>query len=160
MRKCISPILICWVFLLAIPATASTAEDRNVSEIKAMITTYSGLLQRGDVEGILALYSADPVFMPEYAPAAVGRDAVRKAYEWVFATLKLNGEFHFDEIEIHGDFAWARTHSTGKFTVITTGVESDVANNEFFLFKRERGKWKVHRYLFNANAPLSSQVPK
>jgi hypothetical protein len=29
-----------------------------------------------------------------------------------------------------------------------------VANSEFFLFKRENGVWKIHRYIFTASAPL------
>jgi len=39
---------------------------------------YQGLLTNKNVDAILELYSADPVFMPEYAPPAVGREAVRK----------------------------------------------------------------------------------
>ena len=45
------------------------------------------------------------------------------------------------------------TNSTGRFTVIATGVEGDVANSEFFLFKREHGAWKIHRYIFTSSAP-------
>jgi ketosteroid isomerase-like protein len=78
---------------------------------------------------------------------------VRKAYEWVFATLKLNGRFIVHEAEVIGDTAWVRTNSTGRFTIIATGVEADVANSEFFLFKRENGAWKIHRYIFTASAP-------
>jgi len=43
--------------------------------------------------------------------------AERKAYEWVFATLKLNGHFMVHEAEVIGDTAWVRTNSTGRFTV-------------------------------------------
>jgi len=121
-----------------------------------VIDTYSEGLTNKNVDGILELYSSDPVFMPEYAPPAVGREAVRKAYEWVFATLKLNGHFIVHEAEVIGDRAWVRTNSTGRFTVIATGVEADVANSEFFLFKRENGGWKIHRYIFTASAPLPS----
>jgi ketosteroid isomerase-like protein len=77
--------------------------------------------------------------MSEYAPPAAGREAVRKAYEWVFATLKLNGHFIVHEAEVLGDTALVRTNSTGRFTIIATGVQADVANSEFFLFKRAKG---------------------
>ena len=123
------------------------------SQFEKLINAYGEGLTSQDVERILELYSSDPVFMPEYAPPAVGRAAVRKAYEWVFATLKLNGRFAVHEAEIMGDRAWARTTSTGRLPVIATGVEADVANGEFFLFKRENGVWKIHRYIFTASAP-------
>jgi hypothetical protein len=57
------------------------------------------------------------------------------------------------EAEVIGDTAWVRTNSTGRFTVIATGVEGDVANSEFFLFKREHGAWKIHRYIFTSSSP-------
>jgi ketosteroid isomerase-like protein len=123
-------------------------------QFEKLINTYNEGLTNKGVDRILELYSSDPVFMPEYAPPAVGREAVRKAYEWVFATLRLNGHFIVHEAEVIGDRAWVRTNSTGRFTVLATGVEADVANSEFFLFKRENRAWKIHRYIFTASAPL------
>jgi ketosteroid isomerase-like protein len=134
---------------------ASSAErpENTKGQFEKLLNAYQDRLANKNVGGILELYSADPVFMPEYAPPAVGREAVRKAYEWVFATLKLNGHFIVHEAEVIGDTAWVRTNSTGRFTVIATGVEGDVANSELFLFKRENGAWKIHRYIFTASAP-------
>jgi ketosteroid isomerase-like protein len=134
-------------------ATTATTSDSTRAEFAKLIDAYNERLTNKDVAGILKLYSSDPVFMPEYAPPAVGREAVRNAYEWVFATLKLNARFNVHEAEIVGDRAWVRTTSTGRFTVIATGVEADVANSEFFLFKREAGAWKIHRYIFTTSAP-------
>jgi ketosteroid isomerase-like protein len=134
---------------------ASSAEQSESTkrQFEKLLNTYRVGLTSANVDGVLELYSSDPVFMPEYAPPAVGRDAVRKAYEWVFATLKLNGQFIVHEAEVIGDTAWVRTNSTGRFTVIATGLEADVANSELFLFKRENGVWKIHRYIFTASAP-------
>lgn len=106
----------------------------------------------GNIDGILELYSAQPVFMPEYAPPAVCREAVRKSYEWVFATVKLNGRFIVHEAEAVGDTAWVRSNSTGGFAVLANGMEGDVAK-ELFVFKRENGAWKIHRCIFTAPAP-------
>ena len=79
-------------FLLAAIAPLPTvaAEDAKTA-IENLLNTYQERLSNNDLDGILDLYSANPVFIPEYAPPAVGRDSVRKAYEWVFATLKLRG---------------------------------------------------------------------
>lgn len=133
-------------------AAPPSKEEREA--IEALVRTYEQALTDGNVTTILRLYSSDPVFMPEYAAPAVGRDAVRKAYTWVFETLKLNGVFHIHEIDVNGYQAWARTSSTGRFTIRATGVEAEVGNNEFFLFRLEAGEWRIHRYLFNANKPL------
>ena len=141
-------------FLLAttgfLPAVA--AEDARTA-IENVLSRYQERLANNDVDGILDLYSANPVFIPEYAPPAVGRDAVRKAYEWVFATLKLRGQFAFHDVEVAGNTAWVRTTSTGHFRVLATGAEGDVANSELFVLKLEAGAWKVHRYIFTSSAP-------
>jgi len=146
------------VFLLSIFSLTAFAADSGAgsndrAQFEKLLNAYQERLTAKNVDGILELYSSDPVFMPEYAPPAVGREAVRKAYEWVFATLNLNGHFIVHEAEVIGDTAWVRTNSTGRFTVIATGAGGDVANSELFLFKREHGAWTIHRYIFTSAAP-------
>ena len=140
-------------FLVAAVAPLPTvaAEDAKTA-IEKVLNTYQERLSSNDIDGILDLYSANPVFIPEYAPPAVGRESVRKAYEWVFATLKLRGQFSFHDVEVIGNTAWVRTTSTGHFRVVANGAEGDVANSELFVLKLEGGAWKVHRYIFTSSA--------
>lgn len=135
------------------PLQAAPAGSSDRAAIELVIRHYERALTNAQVDAVMQLYSRDPVFMPEFAPAAVGRKAVEEAYVWLFDTLKLNGLFHIHEVDVTGDLAWARTTSTGRFTVRATGVEAEVGNNEFFVFRREQGSWKIHRYMFNANKP-------
>ena len=121
--------------------------------IKDLIKTYEVALNANDLEKILALYGSEPVFMPQHAPALVGRDAVRAGYQQVFETLKLNIRFEVHEIEEAGAWAWARTSSAGRTRILAAGVEVTEGNNELFIFRREGGEWRIHRYLFATNQP-------
>lgn len=121
--------------------------------IEAVLRSYETALNSNATDAILALYGSDPVFMPQHAPALVGRDAVRAGYEAVFATIKLDIRFEIHEIEEAGDWAWARTSSAGRTRILAAGVEVDEGNNELFVFRRENGEWKIHRYLFATNQP-------
>jgi uncharacterized protein (TIGR02246 family) len=121
--------------------------------IKELIKAYEIALNANDLEKILALYGSEPVFMPQHAPALVGRDAVRAGYKQVFETLKLNIRFEVHEIEEAGDWAWARTSSAGRTRILAAGVEVTEGNNELFIFRREGGEWRIHRYLFATNQP-------
>jgi uncharacterized protein (TIGR02246 family) len=121
--------------------------------IKQLIKSYETALNANDLEAILALYGSEPVFMPQHAPALVGRDAVRAGYRQVFDTLKLNIAFEIYEIEETGDWAWARTRSAGRTRILAAGVEVAEGNNELFIFRREGGEWRIHRYLFATNQP-------
>lgn len=116
--------------------------------IENLIKRYETALNANDIDTILNLYGTDPVFMPQHAPAFAGRDAVRAAYSHVFATIKLNIGFTTYEIETHGDTAWARTSSAGKTRILAADVVVEEGNNELFVFKRENGEWKIHRYIF------------
>ena len=121
--------------------------------IESLIKTYETALNTNDIDTILGLYGTEPVFMSQHAPALVGRDAVRAGYKQVFETIKLNVRFEIHEIQEAGDWAWARTSSTGRTHILVTDIELQEGNNEMFIFRKEAGKWKIHRYLFSTNQP-------
>lgn len=121
--------------------------------LKDLLKTYESALNNNDIDTILGLYGSEPIFMPQHAPALVGRDAVRAGYEQVFASIKLNIRFDVHEIEETGDWAWARTSSAGRTRILAADVEVTEGNNELFVFRREGGAWRIHRYLFSTNQP-------
>jgi ketosteroid isomerase-like protein len=71
-----------------------------------------------------------------------------KAYE-----KALNIAFEIHELEVLGDTAWARTSSAGRTRILSAGIEVAEGNNELFIFKREDGEWRIHRYLFSTTQP-------
>jgi uncharacterized protein (TIGR02246 family) len=121
--------------------------------IQTVLQRYETALNHNDIDTILDLYGRDPVFMPQHARALVGRAAVRAGYEQVFASIKLAIRFDVHEVEEAGDWAWARTSSAGRTTLLSAGIEVNEGNNELFVFRRESGEWKIHRYLFSTNQP-------
>ncbi len=126
---------------------------RDAVNIEMLLKTYETALNANDIEGILALYGSDPVFMPPNAPALVGREAVRAGYRQVFDTIKLNVAFEIHETGEAGDWAWARTSSAGRTKILAAGIEVSEGNNELFVLRREGGSWRIHRYLFATSQP-------
>ena len=121
--------------------------------IQSVLRSYEAALNTNAIDTILDLYGSEPVFMPQHAPALVGRDAVRAGYEQVFATIKLDVRFEIHEVEETGDSAWARTSSAGRTKILAAGAQVAEGNNELFIFRRENGAWKIHRYLFATTQP-------
>jgi len=121
--------------------------------IQTVLQSYETALNGNDTDAILQLYSREPIFMPQNAPALIGAGAVRAGYEQVFASIRLNVRFTVHEIEEHGDWAWVRTSSAGRTRILANDAEIAEGNNELFVFKRENGAWKIHRYLFATNQP-------
>jgi uncharacterized protein (TIGR02246 family) len=122
-------------------------------DIVNVIKAYETALNASDTGAALALYGEDPIFMPQYSAALSGRDAVKAGYNHVFNTLKLNVIFTVHEVVEMGDLAYVRTTSAGSTEVLAKKATVKEGNNELFIFRKEHGNWKIHRYLFASTNP-------
>ena len=138
-------------------AAEHTNQKRNPKmmnqEITNLLEAYEKALNTSDTQAALALYGSDPVFMPQFSAALSGRDAVRAAYDKVFQTITLNVVFTIHEIVELGDLAYGRTSSAGQTKIHATNKLLKEGNNELFIFRKEQGQWKIHRYLFASTNP-------
>jgi uncharacterized protein (TIGR02246 family) len=150
------------VALVAVAAAASTltgahaaAPSPDRAAIEATMMKYQDALNASSTDQALALYTDDGVFMPPYSQSAVGKDAVRQAYEKVFRTITLSVKFHIAEIvQVAPAWAVVRTNSAGTQTVHATGAKTAEANQELFvLHKGADGKWRIARYAFSTTNP-------
>lgn len=136
-------------------AASAPPDAQAIAAIRDVVQRYETALNANAIDDILGLYGSEPVFMPQHAPALVGRDAVRAGYRQVFEALKLNIRFEIHEVRQEGEWAWARTSSAGRTRILATGAEVADGNSELFVFRNESGAWKIHRYLFSTNRPRS-----
>ena len=144
-------LLVSLIFVVG--SSISMARTPSAEAIKQVIDRYEQYLNAGDTQSIMTLYSNRPIFMPQHSPAQVGHAAVKRAYDRVFATIDLDIKFTVYEIEINKNTAWARTSSTGTTRLLANGVKTNEGNNELFIFKKDNGDWKIHRYLFSTSTP-------
>jgi ketosteroid isomerase-like protein len=129
-----------------------TANEQSVVDV---LSAYSQALNASDTNAVMPLYARDGVFMPPYSPSAVGWAEVRKAYDAVFAAIKLTVKFHVAEIvEMSPEWVFARTNSEGTTLNHATGATSKEANQELFIFHKEKGgNFKIARYSFSTTNP-------
>lgn len=119
------------------------------SAIEKLLFSYRDALNTSDVNKVLTLYTNDGVFMPSNAPSAVGQEQIKASYEFVFKTIQLKIEFFIDEIQVSGDFAFARTTSKGTTLIHANGQTVPEENRELFVLQKVEGQWKIARYMFN-----------
>ena len=131
-----------------------TLNEQAVAEVLA---AYGAALNASDTDAVMPLYVEDCVFMPPYSASAVGTGAVRKAYDAVFKAIKLSVKFNVAEIvEMSPEWVFARTNSAGTTLDHATGATSAEANQELFIFRKDRGgKFKIARYSFSTTNPQS-----
>ncbi len=124
-------------------------ENREKQEIKNLLFTYRDALNDSDVSKVLSLYTEDGIFMPSGAPTSIGTEQIKGAYEFVFSNIELSIEFYIDEITVNGEYAFARTTSKGSTLIHATGETVPEENRELFVLQKEKGSWKIDRYMFN-----------
>jgi hypothetical protein len=67
--------------------------NQNEKAIAALLANYQEALNQSDTNSVMKLYASDGVFMLQHSPSSVGADAIRKAYDAVFNTIKLDVDF-------------------------------------------------------------------
>jgi uncharacterized protein (TIGR02246 family) len=132
----------------------SVAAD-DESAIRSVMASYNEALNSGSTDAAMVLYAEDGVFMPPYSQSAVGREAVRKAYDAVFAELKFNVKFTVAELLVMApNWGFVRTNSAGVTGHASTGKTTAEANQELFIFRKgEDGQWRIARYSFSPTNP-------
>ena len=86
--------------------------------------------------------------MPPYSQSAVGKEAVRKAYDAVFAELKFDVKFTIAELVVMApNWAYVRTNSAGTTGHASTGKTTAEANQELFIFRKGEDGAMAHRPL-------------
>ncbi len=131
----------------------TTSGSGDPGQLVALMERYVTALRSNNVEALVSLYASNGVFMREDMPAVVGHDALRAAYQKVFATLKVDLGFDIQETVVGGDMAWMRSTSKGRIKTLATGAEADESFNQLIVFGREAGTWKIRCYLYASNKP-------
>jgi uncharacterized protein (TIGR02246 family) len=137
-------------------SATKTADD---SAIRKTLSSYEAALNASDTAAVIPLYTEDGVFMAPYSHSAIGKAAVRQAYDAVFKAITLHVKFNVAEIvEMSPEWAFARTNSAGTNTINATGATSAEANQELFIFRKSSdGAWKIARYSFSTTNPAPKQ---
>jgi uncharacterized protein (TIGR02246 family) len=128
---------------------------KEAAAIKGVLAAYNTSLNDGKTSAVLPLYTDNGIFMPPYSQSAVGKGAVRAAYDAVFEELKFQVKFTIVELVVMAPtWAYVRTNSAGTTDHHSTGRTSAEANQELFIFQKgDDGKWRIARYSFSPTNP-------
>jgi uncharacterized protein (TIGR02246 family) len=155
MKKLLFLLMVGLLSLVPLGLAGQEKSAQTDDAVRAVLDRYQNALNASDTNAVMKLYAEDGIFMPQHSPSAVGAAEVRKAYDAVFKTIKLQVKFKVAEVVVMSpDWAFARTNSAGTCTVLASGAKSAEANQELFIFKKGTdGAWKIARYCFCTTNP-------
>ena len=133
--------------------SANTSVDE--AAIRSVMSSYEAALNASSTEAAMPLYTQDGVFMAPNNQSAIGKAALRQAYDAVFKAITLKVKFAIAELVVMApEWAFVRTNSAGTQKINATGATSAEANQELFIFKKgDDGKWRIARYSFSTTNP-------
>jgi uncharacterized protein (TIGR02246 family) len=123
--------------------------------IRSVMAAYEAALNASDTQAVMPLYAEDGVFMAPNNQSAIGKAAVRQAYDAVFKAITLKVKFTIAEVVVMApQWAFVRTNSAGTQKINATGAIGAEGNQELFVFtKGDDGKWRIARYSFSTTNP-------
>jgi uncharacterized protein (TIGR02246 family) len=123
--------------------------------IRNVLSSYEAALNASSTDRVMLLYADDGAFMAPNNQSAVGRAALREAYDAVFKAITLKVKFAIAEMVVMSpQWAFVRTNSAGTQKINATGAISPEANQELFIFRRcDDGQWRIARYSFSTTNP-------
>jgi uncharacterized protein (TIGR02246 family) len=115
---------------------------------------YSASLNAGDLDRWLALWTEDGVQMPPDEPAVVGKERIRARNRAVLDRFTFDIGITNEEVRTAGDLAFARGTYKATLTPKQGGGRIPIDGKYLTILVRQPdGSWKIHRDIFNSNAP-------
>jgi len=137
-------------------ASMGPRDGRDEAAIRRVVERRSLLSQRGDSVAMARLFTEDAVVM---ATNLVGTREIKR-WEQAFAEQnELNAEYVVDEVQVNGDWAYARIRISGTLTKRPGGSPERISGQELALFQRQAdGSWRIARLMANSNVTATLEM--
>ena len=144
--------LLAFVTVLTGCATAPT--EGNVRQaIEANNSKWAAALSRGEAATIAALYTPTAQLLPANGNIVSGQEAIQKYWQDAITSGYRSVTFTTVEVEACGDTAY----EVGKYAVPGEGGKVLGTGDFVVIWKRENGRWRLHRDIWTTNAPAPGQ---
>jgi len=155
--RALTPFLVILAAACAVTActNAPSASDIAAEEtsLKATTTTWLNAYNAGDADTIASLYTEDAILMPQHAPVANGKAAIREFIAKDSAAAKTAGVKLVpgnSTAGVTGDTGW----ESGAYTVADGSGKTVESGSYLSVSKKVNGKWLFYRDTYNSDQPL------
>ena len=163
-RLMIIPLVILLCFIFSCQQGEGVAEepvvdvDADVESIKALFANNSSVINSGDLEGWIDQFTEDAIFMPPNSVILQGKEAGREFARPWYEQFNMEFDISVDEIEVHGNWAFARWSYSARYTPKVGGETIPENGKEIWILKRQTdGSWKCSHFIYNTDNPPSPE---
>ena len=123
--------------------------NQERSAVEKLIFSFGDAFNAADIAKTVASFTPAGINMPNNGPLAQGTEQLTKAFGSLWSMAHIHIQYRVDEINITGEYAYARTNSTVKTVVKASGENILLENKELFVLRNDHGEWKISHYVFN-----------
>lgn len=120
------------------------------AEIQALENAWATASNAKDAVTILAYYADDAISMPDDKPMIVGKSAIQKDIEEMFAKNKEGSVVKYETLDVYGNENTVT--ETGKGTTTNATGEVTYTGKYMVIWEKRNGKWLVIREIYNDDA--------
>ncbi len=117
-------------------------KTNDIAAIDAMYAEALRSFESADLDAVLGHWEDDGVYLWPAVPAAIGKPAIRAAYEGFFKAWTAKEIYQPHEIEVSGNLGYRRFFTDLTLTPRAGGVATRMKLNGIHVYKRTRGHWR------------------
>ena len=137
------------------PAAEAAQQAEDVAAIKNLDSKWNTAVNAGDAAALANLHTDDAIRMPPNQPAVVGKEAIQSSFQTIFEQFTGKLTLSPEEVEVVGDWAFARGTYAGTRTPKAGGEPTEDNGKYLAIFLRQPdGSWKHYRGIWNSDKPL------
>lgn len=126
--------------------------EADVAAIQALIADVAHANNAGDITGWVELFTDDGIYLPDGRPAVTNAEGLEGFAVSHFSRYRPNIEITAEEVQVLGDWAFARTRVTGTLTPRGNGNPIRLDGKELAILRRGLdGGWKIARLIGNSS---------
>lgn len=131
--------------------TLSAAAQSNIrAAIEDVGKEFSAHVKKGDAAAIAGMYSSTAKVLPPNGELTEGRANIQRLWQGAFDSGMRDLSFEVLEVEKKGD----SVYEVGKYSVKDAAGKEVDRGKYIVIYKREGGKWKLHRDIWNSSMPM------
>jgi uncharacterized protein (TIGR02246 family) len=125
-----------------------SAKDRN--EIKRIFEVeLPSMVRNRDIPGYVSLFTRDAIWVPQGKVQREGRAEITEGVTQVLADTDIDPTFTAEHIGVSEPLGYVFGKSKEILKPINGGPTTVANSRELWVMRKERGKWKIYRMLWN-----------
>jgi uncharacterized protein (TIGR02246 family) len=136
--------------LVVLSASAFASGSDEVA-VRRLIADLVAADNARDLMQAVAIYSRDAILLPPGLPPIVGQTAIRERYRGLYANATPKLKQEIEEVLVRKDWAYVRGRTSGQFPQAPSLPARDIDDKFVMIMKRENGKWRIARLMWNSS---------